>query len=124
MASKIYINKPNSSTGISSRYFLEKASNLLYNLLIGEGDAKSRLRENELLISYILALDIPDELRTKQKNILTLLSKKEALKFEDKVIVSSFQNSISSMRNATASKIIKQINSLYFEVKCYGNELE
>ena len=103
IASKIVIKILNNSIGISSRYFLEKTSNLLYNLLVGEGDAKSRLRENELLVSYILALEIPTEFREKQKHILNLLSKKEALKIEDKIIVSSFQNSISSIKNVTAS---------------------
>src|SRR6185437_9614334 len=111
------------STRIYYTYFLEKTSNLLYNLLVGEGDAKSRLRENEFLVSYILALDIPPELKSKQKDISALLSKREMLKVEDTVILSAYQNSISNMRNSTASKIIKQINSLYFEVKMFGSEL-
>ena len=110
-------------TGFSYRYFLEKTSNLICNLLVAEGNAKSRLRENELLITYILVLNIPVKLKEKQQNIMALLSRKDALIFEDKIIVSSFQNSISSMRNSTASKIIKQINALYFETKCFGNDV-
>jgi hypothetical protein len=124
MNSKIVICKSDDSTKISSRYFLEKTSNLLYNLLIGEGDAKSRLRDNELLVTYVLVLDIPTELRVKQKAISYLLTKKQATKFEGKTIITSYQNSISSIRNVTAAKIIKQINSLYYEVKCYGNKSE
>jgi hypothetical protein len=124
MNSKIVICKSDDSTKISSRYFLEKTSNLLYNLLIGEGDAKSRLRDNELLVTYVLVLDIPTELRVKQKAISNLLTKKQATKFEGKTIITSYQNSISSIRNVTAAKIIKQINSLYYEVKCYGNKSE
>jgi hypothetical protein len=124
MNSKIVICKSDDSTKISSRYFLEKTSNLLYNLLIGEGDAKSRLRDNELLVTYVLVTDIPTELRVKQKAISNLLTKKQATKFEGKTIITSYQNSISSIRNVTAAKIIKQINSLYYEVKCYGNKSE
>ena len=67
MKMKISIKPANKKIKSSKRYFLEKTSNLLYNLLIGPGDAKSRLRENELLIMYTLHLDIPDELNTRTK---------------------------------------------------------
>lgn len=119
MLKKNNIEKSNISSKKSYTYFLEKASNLLYNLLVGEGDARSRLRENELLVLFVLHLDIPTELESKQKEILLQLSKKEASKFHEKIIASSFQNSISIMRNSTASKIITQLNALYFETKSY-----
>ncbi|HVX27222.1 MAG TPA: hypothetical protein VHB70_12815 [Parafilimonas sp.] len=106
----------------STRYFLEKTSNLLYELLIGEGDAKSRLRENESDVSFILNLDVPEKLKGMQREIWQRLTKKEATKFDGKVIVTSYQSTISSMRNSTASKIIAQISSLYSSVKYLSDD--
>lgn len=114
---KITIKITRLNTKPNKRYFLEKTSNLLYDLLIGVGDAKSRLRENEIEILYILHLDIPELLKAKQKELLTTLSKKKVSRVGGHTLTSSFQNTLSSMRNSTASKIIQKISSLYHEVK-------
>lgn len=104
---------------MSKRYFLEKTSNLLYDLLIGLGDAKSRLRENENEILFILHLDIPLELKHKQEEIYIMVSKKKESRIGEHLLSSSFQNTLNGMRNSTASKIIKKISSLFHEVKAF-----
>jgi hypothetical protein len=106
------------NTNLSYRYFLEKASSLLYSLLVGEGDARSRLKQNEMTILFILALPVPEELKLMQKEILTALTKKGETKVGEHVLVSAFQNTITSMRNSTASNIIAKISSLYTYTKC------
>lgn len=91
-------------------------------MLVGEGDAKSRLRENEVDVSFILNLEVPEDLKSMQREIWKRLTKKEATTFEGKVVVTAYQSTISSMRNSTASKIIAQISSLYSLVKHASNE--
>jgi hypothetical protein len=119
MEKKVSVNIIRGSGKTSRTYFLEKTSNLLYDLLVGKGDAKSRLRENELNIMYILHLDIPSKLKPKQKEIIAKLSKKETLQVDKYIIASSFQHTLSGMRNSTAAEIIKKISSLYHEVKYF-----
>ena len=122
MKKKIVIHNPDIAKKTSKTYFLEKTSNLLYKLLVGKGDARSRLRENESSIMFILNIDVPDEFKKEQKKILKLLSKREAFEIDDKVLATSFQNSISGIRNSTASEIIKKISSLFHSVKCFGED--
>src|ERR1700749_400191 len=110
MKKEIVVKNPMFNGKTSKTYFLEKASNLMYNLLIGKGDARSRLRENENMILFVLALNVPEEFTSEQKKILSSVTKKGALQIDDKIIVSAFSNSIARIQNSTASKIIQKLS--------------
>lgn len=122
MKKKIKAQKATSRGKTSKTYFLEKASNLMYDLLIGQGDARNRLRQNELLVLYVLVLDVPNDFIKEQKNILKFVTKKGGLQVDDKIIVTAFQHTISNIRNSTASRIIQRLHSFYYNVKCSGTD--
>jgi len=105
----------------SYSYFIEKSSVLIHSLLIGEGTAKQRLVENELQLSFVLALEVPDDLKKIQMRILKTLSRKPALGIGDKITLTSFRHTLIYMRNSTASKIINDLYTLYVRTKWHQN---
>ena len=94
----------------------------MHNLLVGEGDARARLRENEGLIMFVLHLDVPKQFEPEQKRILKLVTKKEAFQIDDKIVVTAFKNTIFSIRNSTASKVIQQLNGFFHSVRYSGSD--
>lgn len=66
--------------------FLEKSSDLIHRLLIGCGDARSRLRKCEVQIYDILTLEVPQELKLLQTNIAKKLSGKPTVKVGDTIV--------------------------------------
>ena len=103
-------------------YFLEKSSTLIRKLIEGEGDAKSRLRDAEFDLYFLMSFDVPKHLEPLKEKIASKISHKPNLEFNSKVHTSSFQNSISGIRNATASKIIGDIYSLHLEMRGFRDD--
>jgi hypothetical protein len=106
----------------SFTYFLEKSSALISKLIIGQGDAKARLRDAEFEITFLLSFYVPEHLEQLKEKIFKSVTQKPALELNDKVYMTSFQNSVSGIRNSTASKIIRDIYSLHLQVGWYGDD--
>jgi len=104
---------------MSSRYFIEKCSNLIYNLLVGEGNAKQRLKKCEIDLMFVMHIDLPNEFEKQRIQILKRLCRHEPIISDGKVKIDSFTQTILHMRNSTASKIIADIYNLFQNVKSY-----
>lgn len=100
-----------------SIYFIAKTSQVIRNLISGPGNAKERLLENEVEIYLSISASIPEDLKPKREKIFSALRKKNEIKIDDTVIMSSFRNTVQSMKNKTAGKIILDIYDLYSEVR-------
>ena len=84
-------------------YFLEKASPLVRNLLVGQGTSKQRLRDCKIEMLLLLSsLDSEDINEQKRQIVDRLNVKKDPLLY---------------MRNAMASKIIGDFFDLYNDLK-------
>jgi hypothetical protein len=96
--------------------FLEKTSTLIRKLISGEGTAKQRLLECE--VEFILSFSIPvtDEFKSRRDKILNSLNKKNVIKIDDEVRMTSFRHTLIYMKNKTAAKIIQEIYDLYTEI--------
>jgi hypothetical protein len=84
--------------------------------LHGEGTAKQRLLECESELFISLATLVPEDLSPLREKILKSLNKKNKIKIEDKISMTSFRHTMIHMKNKTASKIISDIYDLYSEV--------
>lgn len=89
---------------------------LIRKLISGEGTAKERLLECETDIYFVLANQIPEDLKHKREKIKRTLNKKNEIKVGDKVRMTSFKNTLIYMKNKTAAKIILDIYDLYIDV--------
>ena len=116
----IKVSKSNSE---SYSYFLEKSSAVIYKLLIGPGDAKSRLRDVEFDLTFILSFELPKEYLNLKAEIRRHLFIKRQDEIDGKVLNTSYKKSISTIRNSTASKIIEKIHLLHCQVSCYQSEI-
>jgi hypothetical protein len=101
-------NKEDEGVHFKLTYIIEKSSGVIYNLITGQGDARRRLKENEMNLKYALIFEVPDHLKKLRKRIIAKLGKYSELK---------------TMRNVTASKIIAQFYHLFNEVKAYKEEM-
>ncbi|HMJ47471.1 MAG TPA: hypothetical protein VK498_09080 [Ferruginibacter sp.] len=97
-------------------YFFEKSSTLINKLITGGGDAKARLKGAEFEIDFLLASNVPEHLKELKEKIKWSVYKYEAIEHNGKINISSFQMSISGIRNSTAAKIIADIYSLHLQV--------
>jgi hypothetical protein len=97
-------------------YFIEKASILVRKLISGQGTAKERLLECETDIYFVLAIQIPEDLKTRREKIIKSLNKKNEIKVGEKVSMTSFRHTLIYMKNKTAAKITLEIYDLYSEV--------
>jgi hypothetical protein len=102
--------------GHRSTYFIEKTSVLVRKLITGQGNAKERLRENEVNLLLCLASPLPDDLKPKRDKILKALEKKHEISHNGIVSMTAFQHTLYKMKKETASKIIGDIYDLYSEV--------
>lgn len=103
---------------ISELYYLkEKLSSLVSNLLIGEGNAKERLKSNLVLIYRTFALDFPPQYQKEKEKIIWQLTKFGPNFLEDKMILNEYENTLFKIKNSTASKIIKEIGDINFIIE-------
>ena len=58
------MNKISQINTISFTSFFKKSSSLIQKLNVGQGDAKSRLRDAEFDLSFLLSFDVPEHLDT------------------------------------------------------------
>jgi len=99
-----------------STYFIEKTSQVIRKLISAPGNAKERLLENEVEICLSISASIPEDLKPKREKIFSALRKKNEIIVGDTVVMSSYKNTVRSMKNKTAGKIILDIYDLYSEV--------
>jgi hypothetical protein len=97
-------------------YFLEKTSTLIRKLISGEGTAKHRLLECEVEFVISFSIPIPDEFKSRRDKILNSLNKKNVIKIDNEVRITSFRHTLIYIKNKTAAKIIQEIYDLYTEI--------
>ena len=97
-------------------YLNEKLSNLIYYLLIGEENAKQRLKNNLLNFHRAFSLDFPLELETKKLNVIKQLTKFPKVYFADSLVMNEYENTIHKIKNSSASKIIRDIYELKIDI--------
>lgn len=100
--------------------FIEKSNEALFKLATGTGNAKQRLMDaqTEMYLSLtwpIGSKEFDDRLEALWKE----LNLKGPILFEDKTIMTAYANTVSDMRNKTASGIIAEFLSLKFEIDYY-----
>lgn len=105
-------------------YFIEKCSEVLYNLLIGEGNAKERLLQNQTKITLCLSINLPEEVTPKKEKIESVLFAEPADIMGNQILHTSYMNSVCKMRKAKAANVIKDLNELYWAVKYYEEDKE
>ena len=79
-------------------YLNEKLSNLIYYLLIGEENAKQRLKNNLLNFHRAFSLDFPLELETKKLNVIKQLTKFPKVYFADSLVMNEYENTIHKIK--------------------------
>lgn len=100
----------------SNEYILEKLTEALYDLAIGEGDARSRINDAYFKFWHIKEGDFPAHLRKKREEVdclLTRLPGRKGYIIPDNLV---------KMKNKTASKIAKLILELYLEIEELNNQ--
>ncbi len=100
--------------------FIEKSNEALFKLATGTGNAKQRLMDvyNELAWSVSCSTgnkEFDDRLESLWKE----LNSKGPIVFEGKTIMTAYANTVSDMRNKTASQMIAVFFSLKFEIDYY-----
>lgn len=103
-------------------YLSEKLSTLIYNLLIGTGTAKQRLTANLNLFLRAFSLDFPKELEKSKKKIINQLTKFPEIKMGEEIISNAYENTLSKIKNETASSIIGDIYELHRELNSLKKE--
>lgn len=96
-----------------AEYLVEKLQSAVYDLVSGEGDARSRVREAYYKFWTIKEDNFPAHLRDKRSEIDRLLTR---LPGRDGYII---PDNLSKMKNKTASKIACLIYELWFEMSEY-----
>lgn len=99
------------------RYALEKLSLAEYELAVGPGDVRSRLRSAYKYLSPIFKMDFPPELQDDwlhiQNQLNTRTSKWQGTEFDE----GSFRATLNRMRNSTGSKIAARIIDLKYRIE-------
>ncbi len=93
-------------------YAIEKFRDAVYDLAIGEGDARSRVGVAYLRFWGIRADEFPEQVRAKRAKIDKLLTRLSA---EDGQII---PENLRRMKNSTASKIAELIVDIYMHLVC------
>ena len=94
-------------------YANEKLGLAIYELTIGEGDIKSRLRTAFRHMSALSEKDFPEELIKDWKSIKNRLTKRESDYKGTQYDEGSFKATIFGMHKKTAAKIAADIVDLY-----------
>ncbi|MDZ7686935.1 MAG: hypothetical protein U5O39_19930 [Gammaproteobacteria bacterium] len=94
-------------------YLIEKLESAVYELVVGEGDARSRVGEGYYKFWTIGVDNYPEHLQSKRRKIDELLTRLPA---EEGAIIPS---NLRRMKNKTASKIALLIYELCFEMNEY-----
>jgi hypothetical protein len=107
-------------------YFIEKCSEVIYYLLIGEGTSKERLLKNEIKIQLCLSINLPKEFDQRLEKLESVLYSVPEVRRpdNDQTIYTSFNNSVCKMRKAKASKVIDELYGLYLAVKDYEEDMQ
>jgi uncharacterized protein (DUF849 family) len=105
-------------------YFVEKSTAMIRKLVTGKGDAISRLREVETEICFLLAFDVPPHLEKLKHEIQKYVFKYEEFSINGLIKRTSFQNSIATIRNSTASKIIDCLYTLHTEMTIFRDNIK
>lgn len=103
-------------------YFSTKSPAVVRHLITGQGTSKQRLRECGREILLILSTPIPDDLEYFKNKILSAMNKKSGkIDSKEQFGMTSFERTLITMKNTTASKIISDFYDLYCEIKSRDN---
>jgi len=94
-------------------YALEKLGLAVYELTIGEGNIKSRLRSAIRYLSAVYEKDFPEELRKDWRSIKKRLTKRESKYKNTQFDEGRFEATIFPMHKKTGSKIAADIVDLH-----------
>ena len=101
------------------KYALEKLSEAVFELAVGEGDIKSRLRSVFPLLSVISKGDFPDDLQNKWESIISRLTKKESVNSGSEYDEGNYEATIIRMHKKTAVNIAKDILDIHSRLESY-----
>ena len=96
-------------------YFVEKMNGVLSELLVHPGTARQRLMEVRIELFLHLPVPMPTEFSKKRWQFVNEKLSKKPDAFGQPAIT----NSIKSMRDSTASKVIGAIRDTVYEVSLY-----
>jgi len=94
-------------------YALEKLGLAIYEMTVGEGDVKSRLRNAFRHMSAVSEKDFPEELKKDWRSIRKRLTKRESNYKNTPFDEGRFEATIFRMHKKTASKIAADIVDLH-----------
>ena len=104
-------------SGNQYRYTVEKLTTALSVLVSHPGDARERLNDAFFNLRMLQSRDFPPHLQNKWKWVMKEMTKFGALRDHEGVVWrESVENTMRRIRKKTASKIIKEIYDLYWEV--------
>lgn len=92
-------------------YKNEKLYNIVYALLVGEGNSKERLRSQSVHIGLILGEGFPPECQERANELQLILNAKPKIEIGE-FYKSSIDHTISKMNNKQASQVIAKIYAL------------
>ena len=98
-------------------YAIEKLGTIYYELAIGEGDIKQRLKDVQVELLCVTKKDLPTDLQEEWQLILNSLTSELPLKVNGENIVGAIPNTLSGMKKKTASAIARRMIALYFKAK-------
>jgi hypothetical protein len=104
------------------QYACEKLSLAIYELTVGEGDVRSRLRKASKYLSAIFENDFPPEFREDWIWIQTQLTKRRSKWEGTEYDEGSFNATIHGMRNSTGSEIAKRMVELESQLEAWLEE--
>lgn len=100
--------------------FIEKSNEAIFKLLTGERDARSRLMYAQTELAMSLSWPIGHkEFEMRQLEIWNRLTSKGAIMIDETVLMTPLQNTVSAMRNKSASRIIADFYHLKSEIDDY-----
>jgi len=98
-------------------YCLEKLSDAIIQLAVGEGDVRSRLHDAYMCFHTLKTNDFPEHLQTEWDWIIKSLTKEEhTLDHKGEVLHGRLRNTLWKMRNKTGRKIAMKIVMLYYRI--------
>lgn len=104
------------------RYTVEKTSDLIYKLISGPGDARTRLLDCNHAVWMLLHCELPEECIEVRERVKGKLLNKPEKENNKNFFNSSYFRSVVAMRNKTAGKVIGDIYYIYQTLCCVESE--
>ena len=101
-------------------YVREKLQRAVYNLVVGPGDVRSRLKIAYMSFHTLRKVDFPPELQSDWSWVLKQLTRFGPAKhYSERYREGSVSHTLGRIRNKTGQKIAERIYYLYMEMQKY-----